>query len=297
MSIQDGSPEAPKLSATNVLASLHLGSSRPPVSLGRAVYGVMAYELYRTLKPPRLVLWMGMATFPNLLLIAVMLLVNLPDSNLVGERLYIIHNALQFILLPQVVTVLCMLLWAVPIVNSELEGQTWIYSVVRPGGRRAMLLGKYIMAVLWTGSCTCVAALAAAMIAQVFEVKLVWSTCLNLVLINWIAAIVYGALLLAIGTVFQRRSMVFAFAYAAGVEAAMGWIPAVINRFTVSYRLRSILMDWMDVDFSRLPGEIGFLWEAATGRHIMILAILGLILLGFTLWRVERSHHHFQSEY
>ncbi len=40
----------------------------------------------------------------------------------------------MFVLLPQVVTVLGLLLWATPVVHSELEGQTWVYAVVRPGG-------------------------------------------------------------------------------------------------------------------------------------------------------------------
>ena len=46
------------------------------------------------------------------------------------------YVVVMFLLIPQVVTVLGLLLWATPIVHSELEAQTWGYAVVRPGARR-----------------------------------------------------------------------------------------------------------------------------------------------------------------
>jgi ABC-type transport system involved in multi-copper enzyme maturation permease subunit len=51
------------------------------------------------------------------------------------------------VFLVALVCVLMLLLWATPNVHSELEGKTWHFLVVRPGGRIACFLGKYLVAV------------------------------------------------------------------------------------------------------------------------------------------------------
>ena len=91
--------------------------------------------------------------------------------------------------------------------------------------------------------------------------------------------------------------MVFAFAYAVGIEGAMGWVPAVINRFTISYRLRSLMMDWLNVDLKGSPDGVKFLWEESMWAHLFIMATATVVMLALTLWRIERSQHRFQSEY
>jgi hypothetical protein len=112
----------------------------------------------------------------------------------------------------------------------------------------------------------------------------------------WLAAFCYGALFLAIGTFFQRRAMVYAFAYSIGVEALMGWIPAVVNLFTISYRLRSLLFSWVSrqktIDLEELP----FQWEDYPSKHLTILALIALGLLALSAWRIERSQYRWQSE-
>jgi ABC-type transport system involved in multi-copper enzyme maturation permease subunit len=55
-----------------------------------------------------------------------------------------------FNLIPGLTCVLALMLWATPMVHSELEARTWPYLAVRPGGKTAVLLGKYLSAVAWT---------------------------------------------------------------------------------------------------------------------------------------------------
>jgi ABC-type transport system involved in multi-copper enzyme maturation permease subunit len=294
---QEALHDADTLRAKQALDRLSLAGQRPSPSLWHSLQGVLGYELIRTFTPIRIALWLGMAFFPALLITATIYLTRMPKTGEFEYRYYLVFSALLFVLLPQVVTVLCMLLWAVPIVNAELEGQTWIYSVIRPGARRSILLGKYLVAVLWTGSCTSLSALMCTIIAWSFGVSKAFDSFLPILAINWIAAIVYGALMITLGALFQRRSMVFAFAYAAGIEAVMGWVPAVINRFTMSYRLRSLMMDWLNVDLKDSPEEVEFLWEEAMWAHLFILATATIVMLALTLWRIERSQHRFQSEY
>lgn len=57
------------------------------------------------------------------------------------------------------------------------------------------------------------------------------------------------------------------------------------------------MLDWMNLDYSKMPEEFGFFWEAATWRHLSILAAATLLMIGVTLWRVERGQFRFQSEY
>ncbi len=294
---QDALHDSDTLRAQQALNRLSLAGQRPKPSLWNSLQGVLSYELIRTFTPVRIALWLGMAIFPVLLITATIYLIRLPKTGGFEYRHYLVFSALLFILLPQVITALCMLLWAVPIVNAELEGQTWIYSVIRPGARRSILLGKYLVAVLWTGSCTSLAALLCTFIAWSFGVSKAFDSLLVILAVNWIAAIVYGALMITLGALFQRRSMVFAFAYAVGIEGAMGWVPAVINRFTISYRLRSLMMDWLNVDLKDSPDGVKFLWEESMWSHLFILAVATVVMLALTLWRIERSQHRFQSEY
>lgn len=284
-------------STRTAMSHLDLHGARPKPSMIVATQGVIAYELARAFSVWRVLLWVGLAMFPAVLMTSTLFLIRMLPTKENAEQFTLLIGVMLFVLLPQVLTVLCMLLWVVPIVNSELEGQTWVYSVVRPNARRSIMLGKYIVAVLWIGSCTTTSTILCTVLAWLLGISDMWTLCRVLICVNWIAAITYGALMMLIGSVFQRRPMVVAFAYSIAIEAIMGWVPAVINRFTISYRLRSLMLDWMNLDYSKMPEEFGFFWEAATWRHLSILAAATLLMIGVTLWRVERGQFRFQSEY
>lgn len=268
-------------------------SGRPGHWFGSAVLGVTWYELRRWLTPMRCLFWAALMTFPVVLIATILYLVDERQPSL--DHLYL--AGLLFLLLPEVITVLCMLLWVAPIVNEELESQTWIYALVKPGGRSAVLLGKYIVAVIWTGTCTTCSAVLCLILAWYEQIQQVTSIAATLIAINWIAAIAYGALFLLLGTLFQRRAMVVSLVYAVLIEATLGWLPAVINRFTVSFRLRSLLIDWLNVDLEELIDEdLPFLVEIDATKHIAILATVTFILILISLNYVKRSHIRWQSE-
>lgn len=262
-------------------------------SLWHAVLGVIRYELSRTLTPVRAVLWLGLMLFPVMLIAATAYLIDERDA----EKDYLFLAGLQFVLLPEVVTVLSMILWVAPIVNEELESQSWVYAVVRPSGRQAMLLGKYVVAVLWAGSCTTVAALLSSAIAWLMGIQRAAEAGMIVLGLCWISAVVHGALFLLIGTLFQRRAMVYALIYSVIVEAILGWLPAVINRFTISFRLRSILLDWLKVDLNELiDEEIPFLWEFATTKHLSVLLGAATVMILVAVTQIQRSRHRWQTE-
>ncbi|MBX3421466.1 MAG: hypothetical protein KF752_07915 [Pirellulaceae bacterium] len=265
----------------------------PIMRFWQALGGVIRYEAARTLTPLRSVLWLSLMLLPVALVAAMLYLVQVRDP----EYNHVVLSGLLYVLLSEVVTVLCMLLWAAPIVNEELESQTWIYILVRPGARLSLLLGKYLIAVLWTGTCTSISAVLAVVITTAAGIERSLEVGMAIVAVNWVSAMAHGALFMMIGTLFQRRAMVYAFAYAVAVEAILGWVPAVVNRFTISFRLRSLLIDWLDLDLEALiDDELPFVWEQDAVMHLSVMAVAVAVLLAVAVWRVERSQYRWQSE-
>ena len=149
--------------------------------------------------------------------------------------------------------ILAELLWATPIVYAELEGRTWLYLAVRPRGVMAVLLGKYLIAVLWTmavcstGLTICTLLAAAAEVPNSLQMWLVFAALITL------AAFAYAALFALIGVIFHRRAMVFAMAYVIVLEVFVAQIPAIINQITVRHHLTALGVKWLD--FRYLGGE------------------------------------------
>ncbi len=284
----DNSPPDKVISETKIQA---ISADRPfPVLWG--TIGVIEYEIRRAITPFRIGVWLALMAFPIFLVSSVSYLVNHTSIN--SEENQIGFTFMLFILLPEVITVLAMLLWATPIVNAELESHTWVYSVVRPGARWSMLLGKYTVAVLWTFSCTAVAATICVPITQMTDA---WNAWFIICALSLLSAMAHGALFLLIGSLFQKRAMVIAFAYAITVEAVLGWVPAMINKVTIAYRLRSITFQWMDLELGRILESNDFVSSGVSiAEHVAILLLGTAILLSLALWRIQRSQYSWQSE-
>lgn len=276
----------------SVLAPLHQPISPLLVQRCHAVAGVIAYEFRRSITPWRIALWGFMIAIPVSLTVTVAYL--LRGALSADPNVQMAFAWMLYVLMPQAITMLGMLLWATPIVNSELESQSWIYSIVRPGGRQAMLLGKYVIAVLWTSSCGAVASTLAVPMLNLAAPFYNW---LALVALCILSSIAHGALFAFIGVMFQRRAMVLAFTYTVLVEVVLGWIPAVINKFTVAFRLRSLYFQWLElpmVDFLENPEMIAS--QTSSWIHISCLLMGSAVLLAVAAWRVERAQYRWQSE-
>ena len=255
--------------------------------------GVFKLELIRTLTFGRIMTWCLMALFPPVLIGIASWQIGGRSSR--GEaEMNLDYVIILFLLIPQVVTVLGLLLWATPIVHSELEAQTWVYSVVRPGARRAVLLGKYCIAVLWAFSSACVATTLAIPFSTLIHPFQTWGV---LCFLNLVSAVSYAALFATIGTLIQKRAMVTAFMYGIFVEAVLSTLPATINQLTVSFRLRSMLFQMLDLKLS-VAADMGRFFDisSSVSVHLVCLALFTFILLFISLWRVEASQFVWQSE-
>ncbi len=192
------------------------------------------------------------------------------------------------------VGLLAELLWATPIVYGELESKTWVFLAVRPRGIAALLLGKYLTAVLWTlavcGASLTLCVLVAA-VAQAPNVLRIWLVFTSLVCL---AAFAYAAIFALIGVIFHRRAMVFAMAYVILFEILIAQVPAVINQITVRHHLTALAVKWLN--FRTLGDEEvpDFILQSMLGARepdwqnlIMVLGTTALALTA-SMWIIHR---------
>jgi ABC-type transport system involved in multi-copper enzyme maturation permease subunit len=265
------------------------------------VVGVAKLEIQRSLTTARILTWLAMVLFPVTIVALTVWQIHQFQANfdeaqkaLADDQSKFAFSMMLYVLLPQVVTPLGLLLWATPVVSSELEGQTWIYAVTRANGRRAVLLGKYFVAVVWSCSSSIVSASIAIPITGMQSSVLAWFVIVGLILLSSVA---YAALFVLIGTLFQRRAMITAFVYMIGVETFLSLVPATINQLTVSFRLRSILFQSMELEITSANQRAQwFLDTTPVWQSVCYLGLYAVILLSISLWRVQASQYTWQSE-
>ena len=182
-----------------------------------------------------------------------------------------------YALVPEAVCMLGLLVTMCPVVADELERGTWIHVSVRPGGRRALLLGTYLAAVTWTSIVAILAAFLAVLVARVPR---------PLPLVGMLAALVVlstlgrAALFALPAVILPKRALVASVAVALVVEHLAGFIPAVVNQATVSLRLRSLLVEWMGWR-QKLPVEMQLLIDPQPASvQIAAVICLAAVLLG-----------------
>ncbi len=235
----------------------------------RHVLAVLRFESVRSITPGRLLACALLMFFAPVLFAMIR-----NTANALSPAWW---SVLLFFIIPEVTCLLGLLLWASPILSSELEGKTWLYLAVRPGGKAANLWGKYISAVIWTAM--------SAFVSLLFSLSLVDSDDIFRLLLTMSALVVlsclaYGALFTLLGVVFQKRAMVVAVAYTILFEGIVSLIPAVINQLTVHYHLRGLLIHWMAINTAELPLPKETLGNEPSWQHLCFLGGYTAVMLG-----------------
>lgn len=241
-----------------------------------AVWSVFEFEFRRTLGWQRLLFAAALAMFP----VGMISLIQYQGGHL--QRNDRAEIAL-FVLIPEVLCLMGMLLWAAPAVHWELESRNWTYLAVRPGGRGAILAGKYLAAVAWTTLCAW-SSLAVCLCVLHGEVE-VLRLAVPIGTLALLSCLVYGAVFILLSVVFLQRAMVAAVAYTALMEVLVAWLPAMINHFSVQYHLRCLLVKWLSFSVSTHGPMFDslFLSTAPTSRHVlMLLGAAGVLLTAAT---------------
>jgi ABC-type transport system involved in multi-copper enzyme maturation permease subunit len=253
-------------------------SSPPTPSLLSSAFTIAEFQLRRMLTRSRLAVAAIGILFPAAVVAAVGRTAGFPiERDLAALLIYA--------LVPEAVCVLALLVTMCPVVADELERGTWIHVAVRPSGRRAMILGTYAAAVVWTVSVATLALIPAVLISGTDEFFHVFAVMLGLIMLS---AAGRGALFALPAVIVPKRAMVASVGLALVVEYLAGLLPAVINQATVSLRLRSLLVEGMGWR-RRLPAEVQLLIDPQPPTvHILAVVILVTILLSAAVVIVER---------
>ena len=235
---------------------------------------VFLFEWKRALTIPRMAWWGVLAAFP-------VFIIGLIRFNADSEIPRELVAGFVFALVPMLVSMLGTLLWTTPAVSAELERRSWVYLAVRPNGSAAVLLGKYLAAVTWVIPPALIGLSIAVPLASSGDGWRIWWTMVRLVFLSCPA---YAAVYLLLGTLMPRRAMVLAVAYTLVFELVVSFIPAVINKLTVQYRLRALMIRWCDIAIPEGDtGAISLIDDAPSWHHVGILLLVTPCLLALSI--------------
>lgn len=246
--------------------------------LPAAVWTVAMFQLARLVTWPRLAMAAVGVVFPAGVMLAA-------GRAARGGFPSDVSVALLYALIPEAVCMLGLLVTMCPAVADELERGTWAHVATRPRGRRALLLGTWLAAVLWTGTVAIAALLLELGVADVEQPAAVAVMFTALILLSCVGR---AALFALPAVVLPKRALVASVGVALVVEYLAGTIPAVVNQATVSLRLRSLLVDWMAWK-RKLPTEMQlFIDPQPAWLHVLAVAVLTVVLLAAAVFILER---------
>jgi ABC-type transport system involved in multi-copper enzyme maturation permease subunit len=233
------------------------------------VAAVFLFEWKRAMTWTRKAWWLVLAAFPAF--IAGLVRFTVPESPVSGDDLWrTLCIWLLFALCPMLVAMLGTLLWTSPAISAELERRSWVYLAVRPNGATAVLLGKYLAAVTWVIPTALVGLTIAVPLCKTGDGLRVWWTMARLIVLSCPA---YGAVFLMLGVIWPRRSLVLAVAYTLIFELIISFIPAIINKFSIQYRLRALAATWCEIKIPKgaASGVLMLIGDEPAWQHIVIL--------------------------
>jgi ABC-type transport system involved in multi-copper enzyme maturation permease subunit len=249
-----------------------------------SLVAVLSFELRRTMTWRRVALWISITAFSPLIMFAYVV------GRTTFQRMELAPDALtaaMYALIPEVSCSIGLLLWMAPAVHSELEAKTWVYLAVRPYGRRTVLLGKYLMALLWSISSALAALMITVPLMKFYQPALdLTRNFLALLALAVIASLGRGAIYAIFAAVLPQRAMVFAFAYTIIFEYFVGFIPAIINQLTVQFHMRCLLFRWMEWNDEN-PIAM-FVDQAPVWQHLLALAAYVAIVLPSAILILEQ---------
>lgn len=248
-------------------------------------FATVRFELHRSFSFQRIVSMGLLSLVPPGILWLLLFGANRAPTNVADDLLnYVLFT---MIFLVALVSLLSLLLWATPVVAGELEGKTWAFIAMRPGGRIANFLGKFLTSVIVSFSIALIALTLCTFIAissgSLGKDSEAWSKWASLCLIFLMASVAYSAVLSAIGTIFIKRAMVVGAGFLLGWEGILSTIPAIVSRFTISYHLRRLGEMWLGwflpdskVEYEMLFGKPGPEWMHIT--FVCSAAVLALLI-------------------
>lgn len=249
------------------------------------IFSILRFELSKSMTVGRIAIWILLVAFPVALIATVSGILELePRKFNEAERLERLAIAMYY-LIPEVICLLGLLLWATPVIATETEGQTWIYLAMRSSGRVSVIIGKYLTAIVWTFSAALAATAGCVYLVDPPDAGHLFAVITGLSALSCLA---HGAIFLVIGVFFHRRTMVMAVVYTLTMEYGMALVPAVINELIVNFRLRVLFNEWTDWHVG--PDSRLFEEAAISSPPVQIAALLvmtvGCLIAALLLCRI-----------
>jgi ABC-type transport system involved in multi-copper enzyme maturation permease subunit len=253
----------------------------------RAISAVFCFEWKKSLTVARIAWWIALAAFAPVLVLLIQFTV--PDE---VEAAF--WSGFLYVMIPCVVSMMGVFLWATPAIATELENRSWTYLAVRPQGPIAIVVGKFLVAISWTVLAAWLGLTASLLLIFPEQGMRIWFV---LAILSLLSCISYAGIFSLIGVMFPKRGMVIAVAYSLVIEVLLAFIPAMINRLTLQLRLRSLLVTWMEweenfatIGGSSGPGPATMIYnEAPVWWHLSVLAVVTIGALGLSIlvlrWR------------
>ena len=252
------------------------------------VLDVALFEIRRSMTLGRSAMWLMLACFPIALVLTLRVTASYVDDEAIPFEAW---GFISHYLIPEVICLLGLLLWATPAISTEVESQTWIYLAMRQPGRTWVVLGKYLTSVVWTLSAAVFAATGCVIIMAGQGGFQLW---LALVTISLLSCLAHGALYLLIGLIFFRRTMVAAVAYTLLIEYGLSALPSIANQLSINFQLRSLLDKWLgtnvNIAFDDITKSDPF-W-----MNLGLLAVFTVVLLGLSVGRTMSSEFPTQQD-
>lgn len=275
--------------------------------MGRIVIGsiiaVFLFEWKRALTFTRMLWWVLLAAFPVFIIGLIRFIASfdprhaMESGEAISEEWRELCAWLIFALVPMLVSMLGTLLWTTPAISAELERRSWIYLAVRPHGGTAVLIGKYLAAVTWVIPPALLGLSIAVPLAQTGDSMRIWWSMTRLVCLS---APSFAAIYLLLGVILPKRAMVLAVAYTLLFELVISFVPAVINKLTVQYRLRSLVVEWCELSFRR-PTQtriMSLIGNESIQTHInaLFIMIAAMLLVSIFILRTREFSTSAESD-
>ena len=109
----------------------------------RGVAAVVRFQGRRAFTGTRLLWWIVLSIFPG----GLVLLIQLTSTGQQPSEGWLF---LLYALIPCVTCVLGVFLWLTSTIQAEIDAKRWIYLAVRPAGLTSILIGNYVVTMVWT---------------------------------------------------------------------------------------------------------------------------------------------------
>lgn len=174
-----------------------------------------------------------------------------------------------FLIYPQTICLLIALFYGTSVLGHELGGKTLTYLFTRPLPRWKFVLGKYLGII-----CALIVPTMVSLLASWLLLEAIGGLELLLALLvgSCAALLAYTAVFVLFGFLVPRRAIIVALLYAVIFELVLGLVPALVNQFTVTYYVRSLVVGMLELE---VPKEV----SRIVGGASLPGAVLGLAII------------------